>query len=73
MKSKKVKVNYTVFKITATIQIETGYIYDQDTLLEDLKGEFIKVKSGCYENLAFGDINTVELVGTVDNTEEIFS
>jgi hypothetical protein len=46
-------------KITATLYVEESMVFDFDTLAHDLTEEDIKVKSGIYENLAIGDIDTV--------------
>lgn len=52
----------TTIIVTAELSLETELIYDKDTLSKDLLGEWIKVKSGLYENLAAGCISSVKVV-----------
>ena len=48
--------------VTAELEIENGYIYDKFSLLTDLEGEFIKIKSGAYENIACGWVKLASIV-----------
>lgn len=43
-------------KLIVYVDVDQELIQDEKTLLSDLKGEFVKVKSGTYENMLVGDI-----------------
>lgn len=51
----------TKVTITAELEIEDCYVPSIETLKEDLLGEFIKVKSGLYENVGMGNIIEVSV------------
>jgi hypothetical protein len=48
--------------VTAELEIENDLIYDKFSLLKDLDGEFIKIKSGAYDNIACGYVKIASLV-----------
>lgn len=52
----------TKIKITAVLEIENDLIEDQTTLIQELVNEFIKMKSGEYENIACGFVETAEII-----------
>jgi hypothetical protein len=56
------------FVVTAEIDLNEYDISDGDDPIELLKDQFIKIKSGQYENLACGFVTKVEQLS--DNTEE---
>lgn len=62
-------MNTITVKITATLEFENLYGDDTNQIVKDLIGEFIKIKSGLYENVACGNVDTAEVVEP-DNTEE---
>ena len=51
-----------IWNVKATIEIEVpkDIVDDVKKLSEDLIGEFVKVKGGQYENIAFGYITNTE-------------
>ena len=56
------------FLITAEIDLSEYNISDGDDPVEYLKDQFIKIKSGLYENMASGFVTKVERLP--DDTEE---
>lgn len=56
------------FLITAELDLNEFDISDGDDPVEYLKNQFIKIKSGLYENLACGFVTSVERLP--DDTEE---
>ena len=56
------------FLITAEIDLNEYDISDGDDPVVELQNQFLKIKSGLYENLACGFITNVERLS--DNTEE---
>ena len=57
----------TTIIVTAELAIDNDLIYDMATLRQELAGQFIKIKSGLYENIACGYVCAVSIP---DNTEE---
>lgn len=53
-----------ILKITAEIDVEDNFVEDDQTIVEDLLGEVVKVKSGVYENIAVGNISSVVVCQT---------
>jgi hypothetical protein len=51
----------TTVIITAELEIEDDLIYDKHTLVQDLLGQYIKIKSGGYENVAAGNVTSVSV------------
>jgi hypothetical protein len=51
-------------RLTATVEleIEDRCVYDEGTLLHDLEGELVTVKSGLYENVAWGHISKIKIL-----------
>ena len=52
-----------VLTLTVEASIDSGFIADPDSLIQDLVGEVVKVKSGTYENLLMGNISEVKIIG----------
>jgi hypothetical protein len=48
-------------KFTVEAEISKREVYDTKTLKADLLGEWVKVKSGLYENAISGTITSIEL------------
>lgn len=46
-----------ILNIEAEVEIEDDFVVDDQTVVADLLGEVIKVKSGAYENVAVGNIS----------------
>ena len=57
----------TTVIITAELEIDNDMIYDRATLEQELVGQFVKIKSGLYDNVACGNVSSVRVP---DNTEE---
>jgi hypothetical protein len=53
--------------ITAQIEIEDEYASQSDDVVSDLLGEFVKVKSGLFENIAMGHITVVQKIPRKDS------
>jgi len=53
--------------ITSEMEIDDDFIDSKDTLKDDLLGEFVKIKSGLYDNMLCGHVVAVR---DSDNTEE---
>ena len=56
-----------VLALTVEACIDNGFIVDPDSLIKDLEGEVVKVKSGAYENLLTGNITGVEIIGEAED------
>ena len=56
------------YRIVAEIDLPENLIYDLVEVEAAIKGEFVKVKSGLYENIASGFVTEIERIS--DNTEE---
>lgn len=52
------KPKTTKIAITVTLEIDNRSIYDKETLIKDLIDQHVWVKSGLYENGAFGYVET---------------
>lgn len=68
----KKTVKFTTVRVVATLQIESYLINDISALSDDLVGEYIKIKSGYFENVASGDVDSIEVVGEFDQEVEVF-
>ena len=53
-----------ILNIEAEIEIEDDFVGDDQTVVADLLGEVIKVKSGAYENIAVGNISKAAVYQT---------
>lgn len=53
--------------ITAQIEIEDEYASQSADVISDLLGEFVKVKSGLFENIAMGHITVVQKIPRKDS------
>jgi len=56
------------FLVTAEIEIDENHIYEDNPVEDNLIDEFIKIKSGLYENLVSGWVTKVVRIS--DNAEE---
>jgi len=52
-------------KLVVEAELAKGDILDPDTIPEDLIGELVKIKSGPYENMFYGEITSVDLSSKV--------
>lgn len=52
--------------ITVEIEIDDEFIHNEDTLIDDLLGSWVKIKSGAYDNLALGTVTSVQKIPRKD-------
>lgn len=70
----KVKCTFTVVRFLVEARIDNEDVLNPDTLKDDLENELVKVKSGPYENIFYGDISKVEILNTAEPGEyEVFT
>lgn len=65
----KTEKNYLV-RVVATLAVPYDVVEDEKTLAADICHEFIKVKGGLYENIAFGFVDSAEVIGTEDVSDD---
>lgn len=55
-----------IWKVKATVELEVpkDIVEDVGKLREELTGEFVKVKGGQYENIAFGYITAITSINS---------
>lgn len=68
----KTTVKFLNVRVVSSIQIEYDLIQDASGLHADLVGEYIKIKSGAFENIADGYVDSIEVLDTVDQEVEVF-
>lgn len=52
-----------VVTLTVEASIDSGFIFDADSIVQDLEGEWVKVKSGAYDNAVMGIITGAKITG----------
>ena len=59
MKSKNIKVKVVHFTATVDFEVESEFVENINTLPDEVLGQLVRIKTGNYENVAFGDITNV--------------
>lgn len=67
-----VKTKFINVRLTVDADIESQFLYDEnpDAIKQSLLNEFVKVKSGGYENICMGNITEVQVLGEVERDLE---
>lgn len=52
----------TRITITAELEIDNRYLDNKDSLVRDLIGQLVKIKSGIYENEAMGHVTSAAII-----------
>jgi hypothetical protein len=53
--------------ITAEINIPDDMVYDENTALQDILNEVVFIKSGLYENIATGNVVSIQKIPRKDS------
>ena len=67
-----VKTKFTNVRLVVDADIESQFLYDSDpdAIKQSLLNEFVKVKSGAYENICMGNVTEVQVLGEVERDVE---
>lgn len=67
-----VKTKFTNVRLTVDADIENQFLYDEnpEAIKQSLLNEFVKVKSGGYENICMGNVVEVQVLGEVERDVE---
>jgi hypothetical protein len=52
--------------ITANLTIDDDMVYEESEVIKELTDSFLKIKSGLYENIAFGYVTSVQTIPSKD-------